>query len=104
MKACSQYYYIFSIRRSRVRLAILEFLERIYPNAVPASIICRVTGYYMADVLGALWGGVRYSVKNSLVGLGLVEVAYEGGQKLYRISVLGIECLRFFKSIDGRSV
>jgi len=57
VETCSDYRYVHSLRRSRVRLAVLRFLARVYPRYVPASEISRRTGYYLSDVLGALLGG-----------------------------------------------
>ncbi|MEM1606088.1 MAG: archaellum operon transcriptional activator EarA family protein [Fervidicoccaceae archaeon] len=91
---CSEYRYIYALRRSRVRLGVLRFLVRVYPNSVPASEISRKTGFYLSDVLGALLGGVRYSVDNSLVNLGMAEFLVVGNHRLYRATRLGISCLR----------
>jgi predicted transcriptional regulator with HTH domain len=54
---CSEYRYVYALRRSRVRLGVLRFLVKVYPRNVSASKISRKTGYYLSDVLGALLGG-----------------------------------------------
>jgi predicted transcriptional regulator with HTH domain len=54
---CSEYRYVYALRKSRVRLGVLRFLVRVYPRSVLASEISRKTGYYLSDVLRALLGG-----------------------------------------------
>ncbi|ABO08295.1 archaellum operon transcriptional activator EarA family protein [Pyrobaculum calidifontis] len=72
-----------SLRRSRLRLAILKLLceagEPLYP-----ALIARAVGASYENVLGALRGlGRRYRREESLLGLGLVKEVKVGGQRLY---------------------
>jgi len=72
-----------SLRRSRLRLAILKLLceagEPLYP-----ALIAKAVGASYENVLGALRGlGKRYKHEESLLGLGLVKETKVGDQRLY---------------------
>jgi len=74
-----------SLRRSRVRLAILKLLceagEPLYP-----ALIAKAVGASYENVLGALRGmGRRYRREESLVGLGTVKENKIGNQTLYYV-------------------
>jgi len=65
---------IFSLRKSKVRQIVLEYLVRTYPESSYASEIARGTGLRMNEVCGALNGSPnRYKEENCLVKLGLVK-------------------------------
>jgi predicted transcriptional regulator with HTH domain len=87
-----------SLRRSRVRRAVLEYLASIYPRASYPSEIARAIGARADQVLAALTGYKdRYTEDLSLVHLGLVKrVPVRRNMTLYSISKFGMTILRSF--------
>ena len=88
-----KYIAIISLRRSKTKRKIVDYLSRIYPKlSYPAEIgfDIRITS---PAVLGSLTGsGPRYDKDTSLVGLGLVEEVRTDADrkfKLYRITTFG---------------
>jgi predicted transcriptional regulator with HTH domain len=63
-----------SLRRSKIRVAILIFINRQYFRQANLKIICKELGISPSSALGALLGSnKRYKAESSLVGLGLLE-------------------------------
>jgi len=73
-----------SLRKSKVRRKVLEYLVNIYPKKVYASEIAEETEIGLNDVYGALNGVLnRYKKENSLVSLGLVTKEKTNGMCFY---------------------
>jgi len=79
-----------SLKRSRVRVAILLYLNKIYPRMSYPAEIARNIGIDATNVLGGLRGmGNRYNGSSSLVELGLVDKIDVNGVSYYRLSKIG---------------
>ncbi len=86
---------IHSLRKSKNRRAVLNYLVKIYPKKAYASEIARRTGVRLNEVCGALKGSPnRYKKKYSLVELDLVRLEEENGRSLYFATELGHEVYR----------
>ena len=85
---------IFSLRRSKLRYAVLTYLASIYPEPSYPQAIATFLGTRPEDVKGALTGlRNKYDEGLSLVGLGLVEVINHRKKnflKLYRLTERGV--------------
>ncbi len=77
---------IISLRRSRVRRLVLEYLYSISPYADTLTGIARSTGLTPLQVSRALWGGGGYKKDQSLINLNLALCIMEKRRKLYKIS------------------
>ena len=75
---------IISLRKSKIRRTVLEYLVSIYPESSYASEIARKIDLRLNEVCGALNGSPnRYKEKNSLVKLGLVKKEQTKSSYLY---------------------
>ena len=75
-----------SFRRSRTRLTIIKYLNGIYPEGAYLSEIARNISSDPSNTRGCVLGlGIRYTVSESLVAVGLVEEYRKGDSKYYRI-------------------
>jgi predicted transcriptional regulator with HTH domain len=84
-----------SLRKSKVRREVLEYLVNIYPKKVYASEIAEETEIGLNDVYGALNGVLnRYKKENSLVSLGLVTKEKTNGICFYFATELGCRSCR----------
>lgn len=79
-----------SLKKSRVRVDILRYLAKIYPNSSYPNEIARKIKMDPSNVIGGLRGmGNRYNGSSSLVELGLVEVVMKFNYPHYRLTELG---------------
>jgi len=86
---------IFSLRKSKVRQIVLEYLVSIYPKKTYASEIARETGFGVNNVYGALNGvSNRYKKENSLVNLSLVKQERKNNISIYYATNLGCKTCR----------
>jgi predicted transcriptional regulator with HTH domain len=90
---CNEYRYVYALRRSRVRLSVLRFLVRFILVAFQHLRLAGKQVIIYPMFLEPCWG-VRYSVDNSLVNLGMAEFLVVGNHRLYRATRLGIACLK----------
>jgi len=75
---------IISLRKSKIRRTVLEYLVSIYPESSYASEIARKIDLRLNEICGALNGSPnRYQEKNSLVKLGLVKKEQTKSSYLY---------------------
>ncbi|MDF2954461.1 MAG: putative transcriptional regulator [Candidatus Alkanophagales archaeon MCA70_species_2] len=88
-----------SLKRSRVRVAILLYLNKIYPNMSYPAEIARNIGIDATNVLGGLRGmGSRYNGSSSLVELGLVDKVDINGVSYYKLSKIGKQVVDILES------
>ncbi|MEA1994106.1 MAG: archaellum operon transcriptional activator EarA family protein [Euryarchaeota archaeon] len=81
---------IASLRKSKTRRNVLEYLIDIRPKRSYPSEISRSIKIQSTDVCGALKGvPKRFKEENSLTALGLVEKIENEGKLLYRATPLG---------------
>jgi len=81
---------VFSLRKSRMRRKVLEYLISIHPAQSYPSEIARKIRISSTDVCGALNGVPnRFREENSLVSLGLVERTEENDGRRYGVTERG---------------
>jgi len=86
---------IISLRKSKVRQMVLEYLVSIYPEKSYPSEIARETGLGINEVYGDLNGvSNRYKKENSLVNLNLVKKERKNNIWVYSATDLGCETCR----------
>jgi len=86
---------IFSLRKSKVRQIVLEYLVSIYLKKSYPSEIARETGLGINEVYGALNGvSNRYKKENSLVNLNLVKKERKDNICVYHATDLGCKTCR----------
>ena len=91
---------VFSLRRSRVRQLVLEYLVSIYPEESYASEISREIRIRLNEVCGALNGSPRrYEKENSLINLGLVKKEKRKNFYQYTATEKGCRVWNLFKQI-----
>jgi len=91
---------IFSLRKSKARREVLEYLVNIHPDKTYISLISKSTDIGINEGYGTLNGVKgRYKKENSLISLGLVDKEMKNGICLYYATPLGVEVWRSCKGI-----
>jgi len=91
---------IFSLRKSKVRREVLEYLVNVHPDKAYISVISKSTEIGINEVYGALNGVKgRYKKENSLISLGLVGKEVKNDIYLYYVTPLGVEVWRSYREI-----
>ena len=84
-----------SLRKSKIRRTVLEYLVSVYPKKAYVAEVARETDLRPTDVCGVLNGlSDRFKKENSLVDLGLVKKHEEKDTCLYSATEVGCEILR----------